>query len=84
MSTWLIFEVQYFNFDWKITAIAVTETLNSDKYMTSLPLWIKRRWAKSGNLPTQKKLFCVYQIHVILNFTELLKNILKFTNFTEF
>jgi len=52
--------------------------------MTSLPLWIKRRWAKSGNLPTQKKLFCVYQIHVVLNFTELLKNILKFMNFTEF
>jgi len=32
----------------------VTETLNSDEYMTSLPVWVKRRCAKSENPPTQK------------------------------
>ena len=36
----------------------VTETLNSDKYMMSLPLWVQRRHvggcAKSENQPTQK------------------------------
>jgi len=40
--------------------------------MTSLPLWIKRRCAKSENLLTQKS-YAMYTVHpnnVVLNFTE--------------
>ena len=50
--------------------ITVTETLNSDEYMTSLPVWVKRRCAKSENPPTQKKLFSVHLNNVVMNFTE--------------
>jgi len=52
--------------------------------MTSLPLWINRRSAKSENLPTQKKLFYVHPNNVVLNFTEFKKNILKFMNLLNF
>jgi len=34
-TTEFYFEIQYFNFDWKITItfLTVTETLNNDKYV---------------------------------------------------
>jgi len=47
---------------------AVTETLNSDNCMTSLPLWVKQACAKSENLPTQKKLSHLHLNNVVLNF----------------
>jgi len=47
--------------------------------MTSLPLWVKRRCAKSENLPMQKVIN-----NVVLNFTEFKKNTLVFINFADF
>jgi len=50
-------EIQYFNF------FTVTETLNSDKYMTSLPLCVKRHsrgLCKSENLRMQKSYSSMY------------------------
>ena len=41
--------------------------------MTSLPLWVKRRCAKSENLPTQKKLSYIHFNNVVLNFSECYK-----------
>jgi len=40
--------------------------------MTSLPLWVKRRCAKSENLPTQKVILCrgLHPDNVVLNFAE--------------
>ena len=35
-----------------------TSHTNSRPYMTSLPLWVKRRCAISENLPTQKVILC--------------------------
>jgi len=36
-------------------------------YMTSLPLWVKRRCAKPENLPTQKS-YSMYIVTILLNF----------------
>jgi len=39
--------------------------------MTSLPLWVKRRSAKSENLPTQEKVILrTHPSNVVLKFTE--------------
>jgi len=43
-------------------SFAVTETLNGDNCMTSLPLWVKQACAKSENLPTQKKSYPTYTL----------------------
>ena len=40
-----------------------------------MPLWIKRRCAKSENLPMHKKLFYVHPNNVVLNFTGFKKNL---------
>ena len=48
--------------------------------MTSLPLWLKRRCAKSADA---KKVMYVHLNNVVQNLLNL-KNILKFTNFTEY
>jgi len=52
----------------------VTETLNSDEYMTSLPLWVRRRHigpaVQHVKICRSEKNFYVQLNNVVLNFTE--------------